>query len=238
MILDVKSWCWMCLSLAVSIPGGGIVSFGPLIIRGFGFSGDTVMLLLMPYGVLQLLWLALAFWANKRFKTKWPILVLVMVPCLTAAVILLRTGRTKADQPLLLFAYYLLSTFNVATPTIVNWQSSNVAGQTKKTATNAFMMMGLISGSISDKPYYHRGLKTMIICFGVSVVIVLGPKRRMLEAKRENVDYSMLNATSAEEEHAKDVNSDTGKHAFEDLTDLENDEFIVCFVCCLFISEY
>lgn len=44
MILDVKSWCWMCLSLVVSIPGGGISTFGPLIIRGFGFSGYVLFI--------------------------------------------------------------------------------------------------------------------------------------------------------------------------------------------------
>lgn len=38
MVLDAKSWCWMALMFLVSLPGGGIATFGPLIIRGFGFT--------------------------------------------------------------------------------------------------------------------------------------------------------------------------------------------------------
>jgi len=39
MVLDIKSWCWMALMFLVSLPSGGIQTFGPLIIRGFGFDG-------------------------------------------------------------------------------------------------------------------------------------------------------------------------------------------------------
>ncbi len=39
MVLDVKSWCWMALMFLVSLPSGAIATFGPLIIRGFGFDG-------------------------------------------------------------------------------------------------------------------------------------------------------------------------------------------------------
>ncbi len=49
---------------------------------------------------------------------------------------LLRTGRDQEDQPLLLTAYYLLSGYSVLTPMIMNWQSSNVAGHTKKSAVS------------------------------------------------------------------------------------------------------
>jgi hypothetical protein len=48
------------------------------------------------------------------------------------------------------------------------------------------------------------------------------------------IDYSMLRAAEAEKQHQKKLEGvvdrtvrKTGCHAFEDLTDLENDEFIV-----------
>ena len=42
MVTDVKSWLWMGIALLVSIPSGGINTFGPLIIKGFGFSGSVI----------------------------------------------------------------------------------------------------------------------------------------------------------------------------------------------------
>lgn len=51
-------------------------------------------------------------------------------------VILLKTGRSHKHQPILLFAYYLTSVFWVVPATIANWQSSNVAGDTKKSAVS------------------------------------------------------------------------------------------------------
>lgn len=42
------------------------------------------------------------------------------------------------------------------------------------------------------------------------------------------VDYSMIDATAVEAEQANSGSPvDTGRHAFDDLTDLQNDEFIV-----------
>lgn len=79
MLLDVKSWCWMAMSFLFGLPAGGIVTFGPFIIRGFGFNGlvsrvqsfhtirlnllcsDTVMLLLIPFGVFQIMFLVFGF---------------------------------------------------------------------------------------------------------------------------------------------------------------------------------
>jgi len=39
MITDLKSWCWMALMFLMAIPAGGIGTFGPLILKGFGFDG-------------------------------------------------------------------------------------------------------------------------------------------------------------------------------------------------------
>jgi len=58
-------------------------------------------------------------------------------------VILLRVGRDPRGQPVLLAAYYLLSSYNVLTPTIMNWQSSNVAGHTKKSAVRVFLVFNI-----------------------------------------------------------------------------------------------
>lgn len=36
-LLDLKTWFWFALITAIAIPSGGISTFGPLIVKSFGF---------------------------------------------------------------------------------------------------------------------------------------------------------------------------------------------------------
>ena len=42
--MDVKTWLWFSMLTAVSIPSGGITTFGPLIIQSFGFGKFATIL--------------------------------------------------------------------------------------------------------------------------------------------------------------------------------------------------
>ncbi|KDR69752.1 hypothetical protein GALMADRAFT_76946 [Galerina marginata CBS 339.88] len=253
MLLDLKSWCWMFLMLTLSIAAIGFAVFTPLVMEGFGFNRYDIMLLLIPHGVLQLIFLFGGFWLNRRFGLKSPIILGGLLPCIVAATIFLKSGRSPQDRPVLLFAYYALAVGSVIPPTIVNWQSSNVAGHTKKSATAAFTSMGFSAGAIvgpllfspKDKPYFRRGITAMVICYSVAAVLVLftvvylrylnrvNKTRRIASGKAGNiVDYSMLSAAQAEQRRLNEMMSAgtaqaTGSRAFDDLTDLENEEFIV-----------
>ena len=54
----------------------------------------------------------------------------------SVAAVLLLLERTERNRPILLAAYYILSAYTAATPTLLNWQSTNVAGHTKKTCVS------------------------------------------------------------------------------------------------------
>ncbi|CAA7267484.1 unnamed protein product [Cyclocybe aegerita] len=253
MLCDFKSWCWMLLAVALNIPGGSILAFGPLIISGFGFDGYNVTLLLIPYGAMQIISLFIGFWASKRFGVKAPVILGCLLPAVAACVVLLRVGRDKKDQPALVAAFYMLGLYNAASPTLLNWQASNVAGHTKKTTSTALVTAGVIGGNIigpllfspKDKPYYHRGIVAVLCCYAASAVIVCitvaylwhlnewNRKRRLARGEAGKiVDYSMLSVEEAEKARQDQDASGAsargiGNHAFEDLTDLQNDEFIL-----------
>ncbi|KAF8813474.1 allantoate permease [Phlegmacium glaucopus] len=250
MFLDIKSWLGVSLLFVVAIPNGGIITFGPLILRGLGFDGYKVTLLTIIFGALQILALFGGFWATRRFRMQGPILLLGLLPCIAGTTILICTGRNEKDQPLLLFAYYLLASYNILNPVITYWQSSNVAGHTKKTATSAFMSMGSIGGNIvgpllfspRDKPYYHSGIVAMLASFCMCALITILQLAYLRRLNNANVvrrtalgksgkiaDYSMLSASEAEAQRSKEDGDPhtLGRHAFDDLTDLQNDEFIV-----------
>ncbi|KAF9522154.1 allantoate permease [Crepidotus variabilis] len=248
MVLDIKSWCWMLLMFLLSVPTGGVAAFGPLIIHGFGFDQLTVLLLLMPYGVVQLLSLSLGSWACNHFRLKSPIVLIALLPCITASAILLSVGRTQKEKPILLAAYYLLASQNILTPTIMNWHTANVAGHTKKATSTSMMLTGYMIGSMTgpllftpkDQPYYRKGILALLICHcGAALLLVITvaylsylneKKRRHRIARGKEgkiIDYSLMTTAEIENMRNEGIDVATGKQAFEDLTDLQNDEFVV-----------
>lgn len=258
MILDPKSWCWMILALLNAIPAAGMIIFGPLILRGFGFDRFNVMLVNIPFGVLQILWVFLAVWASERFNVKSIIILIGLIPSIVGTVLLLQTGRQPGDQPTLLVAFYLLSFTTAIGPVLYSWQASNVAGHTKKTTTVTFMTVGGLIGDIigpllfapKDKPYYRGGLTAMLICLIVAVCFVFvvivylhysnkrNERRRVVAGKKAKIqDYSMLTMREVQVARAKEVGEkggvsniqNIGTHAFDDLTDLQNNEFIYVY---------
>ncbi|KAK0123586.1 hypothetical protein ONS96_010564 [Cadophora gregata f. sp. sojae] len=54
-MIDLKTWLWFTLIFSISIPSGGITTFGPLIISSFGFDKSKTILLNMPFGAVQII---------------------------------------------------------------------------------------------------------------------------------------------------------------------------------------
>ncbi|TFK73221.1 allantoate permease [Pluteus cervinus] len=255
MLLDIKSWCWMVLMFSISVPAGGILAFGPFILQGFGFDGYDVMLLSIPFGLLQVATILASSWVSQKFRMKSPAILVLLIPCLVGAGILRGCGRTRQDQPALITAYYLLSCHTAIIPLILNWHSTNVAGHTKKTTTTAFTTMGHVGGNIvgpllftsSEAPGYSKGLSVLLASFCVCAAMVCitvaylaylnkwNERRRVAAGKPAKlVDYSMLTIEETREMRAKEAEgapdqAKIGKRAFDDLTDLQNDEFIYVY---------
>ncbi|TFK22770.1 allantoate permease, partial [Coprinopsis marcescibilis] len=246
-LMDLKSWLWMALMLLYSIPTAAITVFGPLIVRGFGYEGYEVMLFLIPFGVLQVLFIFLTFWLSNKYRMKLPLALVLMALCIVGSVILFTQGRDKKDQPALLAAYYLMAASTAIAPTFLSWQAVNVAGHTKKTTTSALMIMGNYTGGIvgpllfasQDGPYYHNGILACIISYVCAAILTCftgcylhylnkrNEVRRVQAGKSAKIiDYSMVGFVSQGEMESNTQNLNIGKRAFEDLTDLENDEFI------------
>ncbi|KAK2462965.1 hypothetical protein APHAL10511_005017 [Amanita phalloides] len=247
MFLDVKSWCWMFMLFIIYIPVTGINAFGPMILQGLGFDGYKVMLLNVPFGILQVAFIATAFWVSNKFRMKSPVLLLAMVPCIGGTTMLLLLERSDRNRFILLAAYYILSAYTAVTPILLNWQSTNVAGHTKKTCTTALMtaggfcggMVGPLLFSPQNGPRFHKGLSGLLsafCAFSVFVCITVAylhhlncrnERRRVSAGKNAKiVDYSML---SVKEISNLKVDANLGHEAFNDMTDLENDEFIYVY---------
>lgn len=91
-----------------SVPSGGISTFGPLIIKNFGFDKFQTILLNMPFGAVQLIATMGGAWVATKLKWKSPVLAFLSLPPIAGCVMLLHLPRTASAKGPLLVAYYLV----------------------------------------------------------------------------------------------------------------------------------
>ncbi|KAF2650538.1 MFS general substrate transporter [Lophiostoma macrostomum CBS 122681] len=249
--LDVKTWLWFCMLTAVSIPSGGITTFGPLIVQSFGFDSFTTILFNMPFGAVQIIATIGGAWLATKLKKKSPVLILLCIPPIVGIVILLVVGRGANHRAVLLVGYYLTSFYPGISPLIYSWSGQNTGGDTKRKVTTSILFVGASAGNIlgphlfkpSEKPYYKRGLRANLALFVTLIVLVVlgmlwvtvlnrkhAAERERLGKAAHIVDLSMEKGRQVDAEQAENMQaSGVGDKAFDDVTDLKNEDFIYLY---------
>jgi hypothetical protein len=249
--LDLKTWLWFLMLTSISIPSGGISTFGPLIIQGFGFGKFETILFNMPFGAVQIVATLGGAWLATRYKMKAPVLVGLCIPPIIGIIILMVVGRGPSHRGVLLFGYYLTSFYPGISPLIYSWSGQNTGGDTKRKVTTGILFIGASAGNIigphlfkpSEKPYYRRGLQVNLALFIFIVVLVLVAVlwikllNRKHAATRESmgkavniVDLSMEKGRDVGAEEAENVGATgVGDKAFDDVTDIKNEDFIYVY---------
>ncbi|XXH01967.1 hypothetical protein Hte_008330 [Hypoxylon texense] len=276
-LLDPKSYLWFALLCSISIPSGGISTFGPLIVRTFGFDQFQTILFNIPFGFVQLVATVGGAFVSQKIKLKFPVIIALCIPPITGCIILYIFPRDGSHRAALLTGYYLISVYPGITPLIYSWASQNTAGDTKRKCTNAILFIGQSVGNVigpllytqSDAPGYERGLVSNMALYAAIMVLsaftyVYLSKLNKVHAKRRVamgkpaviVDTSLdspeevaaaaaaaagrrgssgenagESARSAEEGDvsASPNNEEVerpGDRAFENLTDLQNEDFV------------
>ncbi|KAJ5157400.1 uncharacterized protein N7482_008500 [Penicillium canariense] len=249
--LDLKSWLWFCLMLTISIPSGGITTFGPLIVKSFGFSALNTILLNIPFGAVQLVATMGGAWLATYWKMKGPVLALLCLPPIAGCVMLLRIAHDASHKGPLLAGYYLISVYPGITPLIYSWSAANTAGETKKKVTTGILIVGQCVGNVigptlyttEEAPLYHRGLFSNLALFCVLFFLILSNiayltilnkkhERQRVAAGKEAkmVDYSMdaVEAAPTDKEGVP-VQQVANDNAFKDLTDMKNEDFVYVY---------
>ncbi|CAG8951359.1 hypothetical protein HYFRA_00007270 [Hymenoscyphus fraxineus] len=250
-LMDLKSWFWFALIFSISIPSGGITTFGPLIIKSFGFDSFKTILLNIPFGAVQII----ATMGGAAFATytkrKAPALIALCIPPIVGCVVLLCIPHEAAHKGPLLVGYYLISVYPGISPLIYSWSTQNTAGETKKKVTTALIFIGQSAGNIigphlytpGEAPAYKRGLTSNLALFIILIILIVltnlyliflnkkHAERRVAVGKSAVIlDRSMMNV----QERAADVNDTDGvgtegAKAFDDLTDIQNEDFIYVY---------
>ncbi|CAA9963375.1 MFS 1 domain containing protein [Pyrenophora teres f. maculata] len=247
---DPKTWLWFCMLMAISIPSGGISAFGPLIIQSFGFGQFQTILFNMPFGLVQIVATIGGAWLATWWKKKSPVLILLCIPPIVGIIILMVVGRGPSHRGVLLFGYYLTSFYPGISPLIYSWSGQNTGGDTKRKVTTSILFVGASAGNIigpqlfkpSEKPYYRKGLRANLALFVALIVLILLAMvwiklmNRKHAATRESmgksavvVDTSMGASREGDAEEHENQASGIGDKAFDDVTDIKNEDFIYVY---------
>ncbi|TRM57618.1 major facilitator superfamily domain-containing protein [Schizophyllum amplum] len=251
LLLDLKTYLWFCLLFLCALPSGGIGAFGPLIINGFGFDQFDTILFNIPFAALQVVLTLISAWVSQRIKLKWPVVFFLTLPAIGGASALLVLGRDPAIKNHLLGCYYVLSFFTALQPMLYSWSSQNTAGHTKKLCTTGIIFVAQCAGNIvgpllyttEEKPYYRRGLVANLSCWIALAVLSLitaaylsllnrkHAARRVAAGKAGVVVDASLEEYRDTRREANGVEKQRGEtlaneRAFDDLTDLENEDFM------------
>ena len=136
-------------------------------------------------------------------------------------------------------------------PLIYSWSGQNTGGDTKRKVTTSILFVGASAGNIigphlfkpSEKPHYYKGLRAnlalfvAIILFVVMAVCWIKILNRKHAARREElgksaniVDLSMEKTRQAGDQGEEgDADVSSGDRAFDDITDLKNEDFIYIY---------
>lgn len=233
--------------LSFSIPSGGISTFGPLIIKSFGFDSFTTILFNMPFGAVEIIATIGGSWLATRLKKKSPVLIMLCVPAIIGILMLMLLEHTKRNRGALLAGYYLVSFYPGISPLIYSWSGVDA----KRKVTTGILFVGASTGNIigphlftpSEAPRYSRGLRANLALFitiilltllSVSWITILNRKHAtMREAvgKSANIiDISMeTNHTIKENGGVVNESACVGSKAFDEETDLKNEDFIYVY---------
>ncbi|KAI9373385.1 major facilitator superfamily domain-containing protein [Aspergillus egyptiacus] len=250
--LDLKSFFWFALMFSISIPSGGITTFGPLIIESFGFDELNTMLFNMPFGAIQLIATLGGAWLATRYKTKGGVVALLCLPAIAGCVMLLEIPRGDAHKGPLLAGYYIVGSPHAISPMVYSWAAGNTAGETKKKVTNGILLVGQCAGNVvgpnlyttEEAPGYRRGLLSNHSLHLATAILTLSrlnlayifylnkqhERRRVAMGKPAKViDRSMQAVGEPEVDKNDGEQTAEEDNAFKDLTDFENEDFVYVY---------
>ncbi|PYI04882.1 MFS transporter [Aspergillus sclerotiicarbonarius CBS 121057] len=249
--LDIKSFFWFALMFSISIPSGGISTFGPLIIEAFGFNQFDTILFNIPFGAVQLIATMGGAWLATTLKMKGPVIALLCLPAIAGCVMLLQISHNGHHNGALLAGYYIVSVYPGITPLIYSWSAGNTAGETKKKIVNGVLLIGQCAGNVlgsnlyttNEAPLYRRGLLSNLAMFCVLILLCLlnmvylfllnkkHEKQRVSMGKSAKiVDHSMQVVGAVPVDKTESPQQALGEdNVFKDLTDWKNEDFVYVY---------
>ncbi|KAI9733141.1 MAG: hypothetical protein M1834_003688 [Cirrosporium novae-zelandiae] len=223
-ITDPKIIMLMLISFVNAMPSGGL-SFGSIIISGFGFTSLQTTLLNIPLSFLQAVSnLSAGYFSTRIPNSRLHIATLAMIPPIVGAVVINTLAIDNKWGRLV--GVWLLASYPVGFLAVINLLSSNVSGSTKRTVASGMSFVGYCVGQIAgpqcfysrEYPRYYSGIQAMLCayCFNFVLNQVL---RFLYVRENKKRDQALGNKT---EEELQALQEESRIQGFENVTDGKN----------------
>ncbi|KAJ5227639.1 uncharacterized protein N7469_007645 [Penicillium citrinum] len=221
-IKDPQTWFLVLYTLCVNFCNGGITSFSSIIINGFGFSKLRSLLIQMPIGAAQLVFLVLTSgFATLVQQVRIPMMILNTTVSMIGMILIWKLGDD--NQAGKMTGLCLGAVFAANIPLSLSLISSNVAGFTKKSTVSALMFAAYCIGNIvgpqfflpEEKPSYPTGIKAAMsgLIFGIFFLMCLYAYYVYENKRRDRLYGSPVEMT--EQEELQDEFSNKTDHEIE-----------------------
>ncbi|KAH6682063.1 major facilitator superfamily domain-containing protein [Halenospora varia] len=214
---DPRTYLYFLIQFVGNIGWGATGTFGSLLIKSLGYNSRQALIQNMPSGACSFVSILVFCYMAERMKdrTLW-----AGISCLFGVLFGAMLYGFGLDHKAGALAAFQLSHFSVATY-ILNFSmvSQNTAGHTKKVLTNAILLVGSTTGTLSgpqitkNDPSYKKVKLAMFIC-PAFILVVLCIIRFINIRENEKRDRT------AEQRDETDIHRE-----FLDLTDGENPDF-------------
>ncbi|KAK6083103.1 putative vitamin H transporter [Seiridium cupressi] len=226
-VTDPKIVTLGLISFVNALASGGL-SFGSLVIAGFGFTPIQTTLMNLPLSTVQLVsQLGCGWLTSKLSHSRLHIATLAMIPPIIGTCLINQLATDNKWGRLV--GVWLLGSYPVGFMVILGLLSTNIAGTTKRSVASGWVFVCYCVGQIAgpqffkstQAPSYHSGIAAMLAGFVLNLVLnqvlrflyVLENKRR----DRSIVDKS--------EEEIAEMKRESDLQGFEDVTDKNNAMF-------------
>ncbi|KAI0758288.1 MFS general substrate transporter [Irpex lacteus] len=232
-LCDVRVWLIVLITIMTAIPNGSLSSFGNLVIKSFGYTSRQTLILSAPGGALGIISAIVCGWYSDYAADRMLPIVLGLIPTLVGSGMLVGLKSTPEHKGALLFAYYIQGFFGSSLAILYAWNASNTSGHTKKVTINAMTLAAFCIGNIvgsetflpKDAPNYIPGKTGILILLSITFFLcfVLRYLNMRLNSKKRQEIAALKEINSWTDD---DIEKERQRHAFLDMTDIENPYFV------------
>ncbi|KAE9984708.1 hypothetical protein EG327_004919 [Venturia inaequalis] len=223
---DPQTWCYGLIQICTTLPTSGLGAFANIIISGFKFSVLQTQLLAMVLGAFIIIILLSSTWICRKTGQNLITMGLYVIPSFIGTIVLMTVINTNTSTKAgLLVSYYIVLSFWAAQTLAMSMLSRNVAGQTKKSVVVSINFVCWATGNAigpqvflsNNAPRYFIAFATHMGCYVLLVLTIIFMRWHLTNENRKKDDLLTASGLPA---------LDQGMlHAFEDLTDRENQNF-------------
>lgn len=228
-LTDPKVWMLVAGVFIHNMTNSLQTNFTGLIIKGFGYSTYEAVLLSIPSAaIFAFTVLLVSSFLSSRYGDGKRIFAIILcyIPGIISCAILYASPLTASTKALHLFAVFFIGTVAASAGVIYSLLASNIAGYTKKTVSGAMFFASYCVANIvspqtfiaTEAPRYTTGISVSLACFCANIVLFAGLYVVYTRANRKRREAGELDPTGDE--------MDDTVHAFSDLTDLQNKQFV------------